>query len=258
MAGKGPSIWDHFVHEVPNRVQGHATGDTACDSYHKYKEDVRALKATGADFYRFSISWSRVVPTGRISDGVNPKGLEYYNALINELDGNGIEPFVTMYHWDLPQALEEFGGWRNESTVKHFADYARLLYGNFGDRVKKWVTFNEIWSFCVMGYEWGVHAPGSGKSPDRGYLCAHNALKAHAVAYRIYDQEFRAVQGGQIGISVDSTWCEPEDPKNSADVDAAERAITFRVSLKILALTYSIHRPGFSMLPAWLAVGTYI
>ena len=234
--GKGPSIWDHFVHQSSSPVKGNATGDTACDSYHKYKEDVKILKHAGADFYRFSISWPRVIPTGRIGDGVNTKGLQYYSALINELIANGIEPMVTMYHWDLPQALQEEGGWLNESTAEHFADYARLLYGNFGHRVGKWITFNEVWAFCVLGYERTAHAPGVGDSSDGGYRCVHNVLKAHALAYRIYDAEFRAVQEGQIGISLDSVWYEPEDPNNSQHVDAAERAITFRVGLQIWAL----------------------
>ena len=132
-------------------MNGNATGDIACDSYHRYKDDVQILKASGADFYRFSISWPRIIPTGRIRDGVNGKGLLYYNNLINELLANGIEPVVTMYHWDLPQALQEYGGWHNESAVvENFADYARLLYGNFGDRVKKWITFNEVWTFCGL------------------------------------------------------------------------------------------------------------
>ena len=212
----------------------------ACDSYHKNNDDVRILKERGADFYRFSISWSRLLPTGRITDGVNRKGILYYNALVNELDENGIEPVVTMYHWDLPQALQEHGGWFNDSTAQHFADYARLLYGNFGDRVKKWVTINEASTFCQLGYEEGKHAPGIRGSPTGAYLCAHNALKAHALAYRIYDEEFRAVQGGQIGMSIDSSWYEPEDPSNPDDVAAAQRAIDFRVSSMVFALEFVV------------------
>ena len=218
------------MHQSPSPVKANATGDTACNSYKKYKDDVKILKDAGADFYRFSISWPRVIPTGRIEDGVNGKGLQYYSALVNELIANGIEPVVTMYHWDLPQALQEVGGWHNESTAENFAHYARLLYGNFGDRVKKWITFNEVYSFCVMGYEVGLFAPGIGGYPGGGYLCAHNVLKAHALAYRIYEAEFRAVQGGQVGISLDASWYEPEDPNDPAHVEAAERAITFKVS----------------------------
>ena len=211
-------------------MKGNATGDTACDSYHKYKEDVQILKASGADFYRFSISWARVILTGRISDGVNEKGLQYYSTLVNELLANGIEPVVTMYHFDLPQALQQVGGWHNESAVaNNFADYARLLYGNFGDRVKKWITFNEVSTFCVEGYESGNHAPGVVGGASGGYLCTHKVLKAYALAYRIYDTEFRAVQGGHVGISVNSFWYEPEDPSNPAHVEAAQRAVIFKV-----------------------------
>ena len=231
LVGRGPNIWDHFIQNNRSVIDGKETAEVACDSYHKYKDDVRILKERGADFYRFSISWSRVLPTGRISDEVNRKGLLYYNALINELDENGIEPVVTMYHWDLPQALQqEDGGWLNESTTAHFAEYARLLYGNLGDRVKKWVTFNEPSTFCELGYDIAVYAPGIRGSPTGAYLCAHNVLKAHALAYRIYEKEFRAVQKGQIGISIDSGWYEPEDPSKPEDVVAAGRAIDFKVS----------------------------
>ena len=139
------------MHTNPSPVLRNATGDVACDSYHRFKEDVKILKDAGADFYRFSISWPRVIPTGRRRDGINSKGLQYYNTLIDELILNGIQPLVTIYHWDLPQALQEVGGWHNESTTENFADYARLLYAKFGDRVKKWITFNEVWTACVYG-----------------------------------------------------------------------------------------------------------
>ena len=130
----------------------------------------------------------------------------------------------------MPQALQEVGGWHNESTAENFADYARLVYAKFGDRVKKWITFNEVWTACVYGYERGVDAPGVAGAPDGGYLCAHNMLKAHALAFGLYDAEFRAAQGGEIGISLDTSWYKPEDPDNPAHVEAAQRAIIFRVS----------------------------
>lgn len=226
--GKGQNIWDTFSHQNPSPIKDNSTGDVACDSYHKYKEDVQLLKKAGADYYRFSVSWARVLPTGRLADGVNPKGMEYYSNLIDELIANGIEPMITFYHWDLPQTLQDVGGWTNETIVQHFGDYTRLLYGNFGNRVKRWITFNEAWVFCVQGYGDGQHAPGIINISTEPYQCIHNVLKSHGTAYRIYDGEFRAVQQGQVGITLDATWYEPKNASDPADVEAAERTMVFR------------------------------
>ena len=201
----------------------------ACDSYHKYREDVQLIKALGVDHYRFSISWPRVIPTGRIADGVNAKGLQYYNNLINEVIANGMDPMVTLHHWDYPQGLEDDGGWLNETIVDHFGDYARLVFGNFGDRVKKWITFNEPLVTCDHGYALGQKAPGYKLAGTGEYQCMHNVLKSHATAYRIYVNEFKPVQQGLCGITPDADWYEPEDPTDPEHVAAAERAVTWRV-----------------------------
>ncbi|XP_047122096.1 myrosinase 1-like [Schistocerca piceifrons] len=173
-------------------------GDVACDSYHKYKEDVQMLKALNADVYRFSISWRRVLPNGDL-DVINQAGIEYYNNLINELLANGIQPLVTMYHWDLPQALQYIGGWSNELLADYFVEYARIIFQNFGDRVKWWITFNEPSQFA-NGYvvPWtapGLRAPGIGD-----YLATHTVIKGHARFWHLYDKQYRATQNVRMGI----------------------------------------------------------
>uniref|UniRef100_A0A1B6CXV5 Uncharacterized protein n=1 Tax=Clastoptera arizonana TaxID=38151 RepID=A0A1B6CXV5_9HEMI len=134
--GKGESIWDRFVRQNPSPIKNNSTGDVAADSYHKYKEDVQLLKSVGFDHYRFSISWTRIQPKGEINE-INKKGIDYYNALIDELLANKIEPLVTMTHFDLPQALQDLGGWLNPEIVNYFEDYAYILFTYFGDRVNK-------------------------------------------------------------------------------------------------------------------------
>nr|BAB91145.1 beta-glucosidase [Neotermes koshunensis] len=212
--GKGPNIWDTLTHEHPDYVVDGATGDIADDSYHLYKEDVKILKELGAQVYRFSISWARVLPEGH-DNIVNQDGIDYYNNLINELLANGIEPMVTMYHWDLPQALQDLGGWPNLVLAKYSENYARVLFKNFGDRVKLWLTFNEPLTF-MDGYASEIGMAPSINTPGIGdYLAAHTVIHAHARIYHLYDQEFRAEQGGKVGISLNINWCEPAT--NSAE-----------------------------------------
>ncbi|CAG7834789.1 unnamed protein product [Allacma fusca] len=224
--GKGESIWDEFTHRRPNPVVDNSTGDIACDSYHKYKEDVRLLKDAGANYYRFSISWSRILPDGTPSN-INQAGLDYYNNLLDELKANGMSAMVTLYHWDLPQPLEVQGGWLNETMADYFEDFARVAYKNFGDRVDKWLTFNEPWVFCVLGYGNTVLAPGVPEPLHSHYDCIHNVLKAHANAYHLYKNEFQQRQNGKCGITLDSNFYQPADVNSRADVEAAERAQQF-------------------------------
>ncbi|XP_049837071.1 myrosinase 1-like [Schistocerca gregaria] len=221
--GKGESIQDNFFHNHPLFIL-EQNGDVACDSYHKYKEDVQMLKALNADVYRFSISWPRVLPNGDL-DVINQAGIDYYNNLINELLANGIQPLVTMYHWDLPQALQYIGGWPNELLADYFVEYARILFENFGDRVKWWITFNEPHQF-VEGYSvpWG--APGQ-RAPGIGdYLATHTVIKAHARVWHLYDEQYRATQNGSVGITLNMDWPEPET-NSTEDAEAAERARQF-------------------------------
>lgn len=171
-----------------------SSGDVACDSYHNYLRDVEMVAELGADFYRFSVSWGRIMPNG-LANSINQAGLDYYNNLINALLKNGIEPMVTMYHWDLPQKIQDIGGWANPIIVKVFRNYAQVLFDNYGDRVKLWSTFNEPAVICKAGYG-GSFAPSLEMSGLADYQCSHNLLKAHAEVYHLYNNEYRASQKG--------------------------------------------------------------
>lgn len=176
------------------------------------------------DYYRFSISWARVLPDGDVSN-VNERGIKYYNKLINRLLENGIEPMITMYHYDLPNALHKFGGLANPIFIDLFADYAHLLFERFGDRVKTWITFNEPYEFCIDGYGRGIRAPIVKANGVGEYLCADNVLKAHATAYHIYDKFYRKAFNGKIGITLNSMYFY-SDKNNS---EAVDRTLQFKV-----------------------------
>lgn len=176
--------------------------------------------------YRFSLSWSRLLPTGAI-DVVNQAGVDYYNAVINETLKNGMTPMVTIYHWDLPQPLQDLGGFPNEIVVDYFEDYAEFVFKTFGDRVKNWLTINEPWSFCVGGYGAGDKAPFIAADGRGDYLCAHNAIRAHARAYRLYEKQFKATQKGQVGLAMYTEFFYPKDPNNADDVAATDRWMQF-------------------------------
>lgn len=176
--GKGPSVWDEFSHKTGTILDG-TTGDTACDHYHRYDEDIELMYRLGVGAYRFSVSWPRIFPKG--SGKLNPKGAAFYDRLIDTLLEKGITPFVTMYHWDLPLALERKGGWTSRDTTKRFAEYASTLVRLFGDRVSRWVTINEPISIAGSGYGSGDHAPGY-RNPVKLFTAAHFLLLAHGMA----------------------------------------------------------------------------
>ncbi len=173
--GKGESIWDRFSH-TPGKVRGGDTGDAACDHYHRFREDVALMRELRLKSYRFSISWPRVMPSGR--GKVNQAGIDFYSSLVDELLNSGIEPLATLYHWDLPQALQEKGGWADRDIAGWFADYAAAMGRALGDRVKKWVTLNEPQIFCALGYLTGEHAPGE-KDAMKYFRASHFANLAH-------------------------------------------------------------------------------
>jgi beta-glucosidase len=179
--GRGPSIWDTFVHE-PGRVANGDTGDVACDHYHRYAEDVELMAGLGVDAYRFSLSWSRILPEGR--GAANPAGLAFYDRLVDALLARGIDPVVTLFHWDLPQAIQDAGGWFNRDTAGWFADFVAVVADRLGDRVRMWITLNEPFVHTVFGHAFGVHAPGQALMFD-ALPTAHHQLLAHGRAVSV-------------------------------------------------------------------------
>ncbi|OQY82538.1 MAG: beta-glucosidase, partial [Anaerolineae bacterium UTCFX3] len=176
--GKGESIWDRFSH-TPGKIEDNSTGDVACDHYRRWREDVALMRRLGLKAYRFSTSWPRVLPCGR--GRVEPRGLDFYDRLVDALCAANIEPFLTLYHWDLPQALQDEGGWTNRDVCHAFADYAALMVKRLGDRVKYWTTFNEPAVAAFDGNLMGEHAPGI-QDPRVAYQVAHNLMVAHGLA----------------------------------------------------------------------------
>uniref|UniRef100_A0A2N9G8F8 Beta-glucosidase n=1 Tax=Fagus sylvatica TaxID=28930 RepID=A0A2N9G8F8_FAGSY len=239
--GRGPSIWDTYTHRYPGKIADGSNGDIAVDQYHHYKEDVGIMKEMNLDAYRFSISWSRILPKGKLSGGVNNEGVKYYNNLINELLNKGLTPFVTIFHWDLPQALEdEYGGFLSPHIVNDFRDYAELCFKEFGDRVKHWITLNEPWSYSYGGYASGLLAPDrcsawqnlnctGGNSGTEPYLVAHHLLLAHAAAVEV-------VQKGVIGITLVCHWMVPFSNEKQ-NHNAALRALDFMLGWFLDPLT---------------------
>ncbi|CAO1305237.1 unnamed protein product [Diamesa hyperborea] len=222
--GKGLSIWDTFVQSHPERVADRSTPDNGSNSYHYYKEDVQALKQVGFHHYRFSISWPRIFPNG---SKVNSKAIDYYSRLIDELIANKIEPIVTMYHWDMPQYIQDLGGLTNPLFVEYFKTFADVLYDKFGSRVKRWITFNEPFNLCVEGYGLGTWAPMI-KSPGVGeYLCGHYLLEAHAAAYHLYKKKYFKKYHGEVGIVLDSRYFYPNDSR--VDKHDIHRAQEYRL-----------------------------
>ncbi len=221
--GKGLSIWDAFV-RTPNRVYQNHHADVGCDHFHRYKEDIALMAKMGLKAYRFSISWARIQPDGQGEP--NREGIAFYNNLIDELLKHDIIPWATLYHWDLPLALQlEHDGWLNPSIADFFDKYARICFEQFGDRVKHWLTLNEPWVVAILGYGQGVFAPGR-KSTDEPYLVAHQLLRAHGKAVNTYRQHFQKAQNGLIGISNNCDWREPMTDKQE-DIDAAQRSLEF-------------------------------
>ena len=218
--GRGPSIWDTFSH-TPGKVANNATGDIANNHYHLYKTDVQLMKALGAKAYRFSIAWPRVFPNG---DGPpNAKGLDFYNRLVDELLANGIQPYATLYHWDLPQSLQDrFGGWEGRETSQAFADYAGYVAARLTDRVKHIFTINEFGAFIEVGYRWGIHAPGLKLAGARLNQTRHHAVLGHGLAVQAIRAS--AKSGTKVGLAENITIPVPviETP---AHIAAAERAM---------------------------------
>ncbi|KAL5760552.1 hypothetical protein ACOSP7_019065 [Xanthoceras sorbifolium] len=247
--GRGPSIWDYFTHKYPDRITDRSNGDVALDFYHRYKEDIVQMKDMNFDAFRFSISWSRILPNGKLSGGVNRKGIDFYNNLINEIIAKGMTPHVTIFHWDLPQALEaEYGGFLSPRVVHDFQDFAEVCFKEFGDRVKHWITLNEPFTYSSRGYDAGLFAPGrcskwlndkcqAGNSGTEPYNVSHHLLLSHAAAVRVYRRTYQAHQKGKIGVTLVSHWFLPYS-NTKPDIEAALRAVDFMLGWFMDPITY--------------------
>lgn len=219
--GRGPSVWDVFSRRPGAVFEGH-TGDVACDHYHRFKEDVALMKKLGVRSYRFSISWSRVLPQG--TGAPNPKGLDFYSRLVDELGAAGIDPMCTLFHWDYPQELYKKGGWLNRDSAGWFSDYATVVADKLSDRVKVWVTQNEPQCFIGMGHRDGIHAPGD-KLKDPEYLtAAHNGMRAHGRAVQALRARAKDPKNTKIGYVLATQVTQPATDL-AEDIEAARWAI---------------------------------
>ncbi|MEK5059306.1 GH1 family beta-glucosidase [Paenibacillus shunpengii] len=217
--GRGPSIWDTFA-KTPGKVFNGDNGDIACDSYHRYEEDIALMKQLGIQSYRFSVSWSRILPDG---DGeINQAGLDYYHRFVDKLLENGIEPFCTLYHWDLPQTLQDAGGWESDITVEAFVKFSEIMYREFNGKIKSWLTFNEPWCIAFLSNLLGAHAPGN-RDLQTALNVGHGLLLAHGKSVK----KFRELGiEGKIGIAPNMEWAVPYS-KSEADKAASERHIAW-------------------------------
>ncbi|GAV57450.1 Glyco_hydro_1 domain-containing protein [Cephalotus follicularis] len=233
--GRGPTIWDTFSHSF-GKVADFSNADVAVDHYYRYPEDIQLMKDMGMDAFRFSIAWSRIFPNG--TGEINQAGVDHYNNVINALLAKGIQPYVTLYHWDLPLALSDrYNGWLSPQIIQDFATYAETCFQKFGDRVKHWITFNEPHTFSVQGYDVGLQAPGrcsiighvicsNGNSATEPYIVAHNVLLSHATVADIYRKKYK--QQGSLGIAFDVIWYVPAT-NSTDDIEATQRAQDFQL-----------------------------
>ncbi len=221
--GKGLSVWDAFVH-TPGKILNGETGDVSSDHYHRFKEDAARMGEMGLKAYRFSISWPRIQPTGR--GEANPEGVQFYSNLIDALLENGVTPWATLHHWDMPITLQmELDGWLNPAMADYFKEFAVICFDRFGDRVKHWITLNEPWVTSILGYGQGYFAPGR-VSNIEPYQAAHQMLRAHGLTVDAYRRSFQDRQKGVIGIANNCDWREPKTDAEK-DQQAAQRALEF-------------------------------
>ncbi|XP_022883060.1 beta-glucosidase-like [Olea europaea var. sylvestris] len=273
--GKGRSSWDVFSLSNPAGIEDGSNGCTAIDQYNMFKDDVDLMKKVGLNSYRFSISWTRILPAGRISKGISQKGIGHYNDLIDALLAAGIEPCVTLFHWDVPECLElEYQGFLSDRILQDFCEFAEVCFWSFGDRVKRWITLNEPWAFSVQGYVYGRFPPNRGATATQDasvmslinfpihrstsgtliltsegnpgtepYIVAHNLILAHANAVDIYRKRYQEAQGGQIGMTNVSIWYESLTDADE-DKDAASRALQFTLGWFLEPLVNGAYPPA--------------
>ena len=239
--GRGLSIWD-VISRKPGRIANGDTGDVACDHYHRYKDDVALMKELGLKHYRFSIAWPRILPEGE--GEVNRKGLDFYSNLVDELLSAGIEPLVTLFHWDLPQALQDkYEGWGSRKTAELFADYVRIVVRALGDRVKRWATINEIMCFTILAHEDDWHAPGGKRGKAYTNQTVHHALLGHGLALKVIREE---CPGAEVGI-VENLRAPWPYYSTEEDLDAARKAWKEMNSQRLFPLfTGEYDREGFA------------
>lgn len=248
---KSLNNWDVFTH-LQGKIMDDSTGDVADDHYHRYMEDVELMHSLGVNSYRFSLSWSRILPSGRFGE-TNSDGIKFYNDLIDALLLKGIEPFVTLSHYDIPQELEDrYGAWLSSEIQKDFGYYAEVCFKAFGDRVKYWSTFNEPNVMVEKGYQTGTYPPSRcsipvgrcpyGDSDVEPFIAAHNVILSHATAVEIYKKSYQAQQGGSIGIVISMHWLEP---LRDIPVDrwATERTLSFEVAWFLDPIVYGEYPP---------------
>ncbi|KAF5668872.1 beta-glucosidase [Fusarium heterosporum] len=237
--GRGPANWDTFCAK-PGKIADGSSGVTACDSYNRTAEDIALLKSLGANSYRFSLCWSRIIPLGGREDPINQAGIDHYRKFVDDLLDAGITPFITLFHWDVPDELDRrYGGLMNrEEFPLDFERYARVVFESI-PRCKNWITHNEPWCSAILGYSTGSNAPGRcsdrnksdvGDSSTEPWIVGHNLLVAHGRAVKIYREEFKPKNGGEIGITLNGDATYPWDPKDPRDVEAANRKIEFAIS----------------------------
>ncbi|KAL2803030.1 glycoside hydrolase [Aspergillus granulosus] len=233
--GKGPSIWDTYSHLTPSRTNND-NADVTCDHYHRFEEDIKLMQSLGMETYRFSISWSRLIPLGGRDDPVNAAGIAFYNRLIDSLLEHGIKPSVTLYHWDVPQALyDRYKAFLDTEEFRaDFERYARLCFSSFGDRVKSWVTFNEPYIISIFGHLNGSLAPGhcveaGTDTRTEPWRVGHTIILSHASIVRMYASEFREQQKGEISIVLNGHFYEPWDVSSDTDIEAARVRLEFYI-----------------------------
>ncbi|KAF6266054.1 putative beta-glucosidase [Scenedesmus sp. NREL 46B-D3] len=225
--GKSPSIWDTLA-QTPGKIADNSTGDVAVDMYNRWQEDIALMQRLGVKHYRFSVAWARIIPGGVAGSAVNMAGVNWYRTFIKGLLEAGIRPAVTMYHWDLPQVLQDkYGGFLSPQIQADFVYYADTLFTHLGDIVDQWMTFNEVISICELGYQVDVFAPQANKGLGAKYTCGHNLLLAHAKTMQLYRTKY-AAQKGRVSIALVGKWGYPKDPENPADVTAAENFMVFQ------------------------------
>ncbi|KAH0456455.1 hypothetical protein IEQ34_014362 [Dendrobium chrysotoxum] len=253
---KGLSNWDVFSH-TPGKIKDGSNGDIADDHYHRFKDDIKLMHSLGVNSYRFSISWSRILPRGRFGE-VNSEGISFYKNLIDALILKGIQPFVTINHFDLPQELEDrYGAWLNSQIQEDFGYFAEICFREFGDKVKYWSTFNEPNVMVYKGYLEGTYPPGrcsepyghcsSGDSDMEPFIAAHNVILSHATAVDIYRKKYQEKQGGSIGIVMSATWYEPYEDTPVHRI-AAARASAFEIGCFLDPMIYGSYPPEMTQL----------